>query len=155
MQPIQHTEISRESSNLFSATEVAAAIGADLETINEWLEVGATDRAVFGGGQFSKYELQRAALIFELVKLGLPPSSARDIIWEMEDDLQQIWEEAISNRYKAYAIVIPKNQRKRLVFWCWKASTEKIAPHAQDHIMLPVSDILARVTDQTKQTRHH
>ena len=52
MQPIQHTEISRRGSNLFSASEVAETIGADLETINEWLEVGAIDRAVFGGGGF-------------------------------------------------------------------------------------------------------
>ena len=44
MQLIQHTEISRQSSNLFSASEVAETIGADLETKNEWLEVGAIDR---------------------------------------------------------------------------------------------------------------
>ena len=155
MQPIQHTEILRDSPNLFSATEVAATIGADLRTINEWLEVGAIDRAVFGGGQFSKYELQRAALIFELVKLGFPPSTAKDVIWEMEDELQQIWGEAISNRYKAYAIVIPNKQKKRLVFWCWKASTEESAPLAQDHIILPVSEILARVADQAKLRRQH
>jgi hypothetical protein len=52
----------------------------NLETINEWLEVGAIDRAVFGGGLFSKYELQRAAVAFEMVKLGLAPR-ARDVIW--------------------------------------------------------------------------
>jgi hypothetical protein len=148
-------QISRESRNLFSATEVAATIGADLETINEWLEVGAIDRAVFGGGQFSKYEIQRAALIFELVKVGLTPSSARDVIWEMEDDLQRIWGETVSSRYKAYAIVIPSKQKRRLVFWCWKASTEKFDPPAQDHIILPVSDILTRIAHQTKQTHHH
>ena len=50
MQP--NTEISHRSSNLFSATEVAETIGTDLETINEWLEVGAIDRAVFGAGRF-------------------------------------------------------------------------------------------------------
>ena len=105
--------------------------------------------------QFSKYEMQRAALIFELVKLGLSPSCAREVIWEMEDDLQQIWGEDISNRYKAYAVVIPNKQKKRLVFWCWKASTERIDSTAQGHIVLPVSDILARVTDQTKQARQH
>src|SRR5215471_8906539 len=86
-----NTEISHRSSNLFSATEVAETIGTDLETINEWLEVGAIDRAVFGGGRFSKYELQRTALTFEMVKLGLAPSRARDVVWEMEYDLQQIW----------------------------------------------------------------
>jgi hypothetical protein len=66
-----HTEISHRSPNLLSAAEVAETIGTDLETINEWLEVGAIDRAIFGGGWFSKYELQRAALTFEMVKLGV------------------------------------------------------------------------------------
>ena len=106
------------SPNLFSATEVAETIGTDLETINQWLEVGAIDRAVFGGGRFSKYELQRAALTFEMVKLGLAPSHARGIVWEMEYDLQEIWAGAISNQYKAYALVIPNKQNKWLVFWC-------------------------------------
>ena len=74
MQPVQPTEASRQSINLFSATEVAETIGANLETINSWLEVGAIDRAVFGGGRFSKYELQRAALTFEMViVVKLPP----------------------------------------------------------------------------------
>src|SRR5262249_19769910 len=117
-----HTEISHRGSNLFSATEVAETIGTDLETINEWLEVGAIDRAVFGGGRFSKYELQRAALTFEMVKLGLAPSRARDVVWEMEHDLQQIWAGTISNQYTAYAILIPNKQNKWLVFWCWTAS---------------------------------
>ena len=145
MQP--NTEISHRSSNLFSAIEVAETIGTDLETINEWLEVGAIDRALFGGGRFSKYELQRAALTFELVKFGLPPSSARDVVWEMEYDLQQIWAGTISNQYKAYAVVIPNRQKKWLVIWCWKVSTEEIDPSPQSHIILPISDILARVTN--------
>jgi len=155
VRPIQPTEISRQRTNLFSATEVAETIGADLETINAWLEVGAIDRAVFGGGRFSKYELQRAALTFELVKFGLPPSSARDVVWEMEYDLQQIWTETIANQYKAYAIVIPNKQKKWLVIWCWKVSTEEIDPSAQSYIILPVSDILARVTNETEQVCQH
>ena len=153
MQP--HTEISHRGPNLFSATEVAETIGTDLETINQWLEVGAIDRAVFGGGRFSKYELQRAALTFEMVKLGLAPSRARSIVWEMEYDLQEIWAGAISNQYKAYALVIPNKQNKWLVFWCWSASKEEIEPPAPGHIILPVSDILARVTNETELARQH
>jgi len=149
-----HTEISRESHNLFSAEEVAETIGADLETVNEWLEVGAIDRAIFGGGQFSKYELHRAALVFELVKFGLPPSCAKDVIREMEYDLQQVWGRMPSH-FKAYVIIIPTS-RKWLVSWCWKSSTETIDPlPMEDHIILPVSDILARVTTETKQVRGH
>ena len=64
LQPIQHAEIARQSTNLFSATEVAETIGTDLETINAWLEVGAIDRAVFGGGlsrRSTKPQSQRLA----------------------------------------------------------------------------------------------
>jgi len=147
-----HTEILRESHNLFSAEEVAETIGADPETVNEWLEVGAIDRAIFGGGQFSKYELHRAALVFELVKFGLSPSCAKDLIREMEYDLQQIWSR-IPSSFKAYLILIP-TRRKWLVSWLWKPSTEAIDRlPLEDHIILPVSDILARVTDETKQVR--
>ena len=155
MQAIQSTEVSRQSTNLFSATEVAETIGADLETINAWLEVGAIDRAVFGGGRFSKYELQRAALTFELVKFGLSPRCARDVVWEMEYDLQQIWAGTISNRYKAYAIVIPNKQKKWLVIWCWKLTSEEIELSSQSHIIFPVSDILARITNDTGQPHQH
>jgi hypothetical protein len=65
-------------------------------------------------------------------------------------DLQQIWGEAISKQYKAYAIVIPNKQKKWLVFWCWKTSTEEIEPTARGDIILPVSDILARVANQNQ-----
>ena len=50
----QHTEVSRRSPNLFSATEVAARIGADLETVTDWLEIGAIDRAVLAVVSFQK-----------------------------------------------------------------------------------------------------
>ena len=153
MQLTQPTEVSRQSTNLFSATEVAETIGADLETIDAWHQVGAIDRAVFGGGRFSKYELQRAALTFELVKFGLSPSSARDVVWEMEYDLQQIWAGTISNQYKAYAVVIPNRQKKWLVIWCWKVSSEEIDPSPGSHIILPISDILARINNDTEQAR--
>jgi hypothetical protein len=150
----QHTEASRRSLNLFSLTEVAARIGADLETVTDWVQIGAIDRAVFGGGRFSKNELLRAALVFELVKFGLSPSCARDIVREMEYDLQQIWE-GIARHFKAYAILIPTN-RKWLISWCWmRPAVELDLFPEEDQIILPVSDILGRVTDETKQVRHH
>ncbi len=148
----QHTEASRQSLNLFSVTEVAARIGADLGTVTDWVQIGAIDRAVFGGGRFSKNEVLRAALVFELVKFGLSPSCARDIVREMEYDLQ-FW---VGNprHFKAYAIVIPTN-RKWLVSWCWMRPAELDIFHLEDQIILPVSDILGRVTDETKQVSQH
>ena len=146
-----HTEISRQSANLFSAEQVAKTIGADLETINEWLDVGAVDRAVFGGGRLSRYELHRVALVFELVKLGFSPSCARDIVREMEYDLQLVWTR-IPSDFKAYAIIIPAG-RKWLVSWCWKKSSEQqidLFP-MKGCIVLPVSDTLTRITNETKR----
>jgi hypothetical protein len=90
-----------------------------------------------------------------MVKHGLAPACARDVVWEMEYDLQQIWGETISKQYKAYAIVIPNKQKKWLVFWCWKRSTEEIESAVQGHIILPVSEILARVATQTEQAHQH
>ena len=147
------TGVPRQSGNLFSAEEVAKTIGADPKTVSKWLEVGAIDRAVFGGGQFSKNELLRAALVFDLVKVGLSPSCAKDIIREMEYDLQQIWE-TIPSRFKAYAMVIPTG-RKWLVSWFWTRSLAIDRPAMEGHIILPVSDILERLTDESKRARGH
>jgi hypothetical protein len=125
-----------------------------LETVTDWVEVGAIDRTVFGGGRFSKKRTLRAALIFELVKFGVSPPSARDIVREMEYDLQQIWGE-IPRLFKAHAIVISTN-KKWLVSWCWMRPAKEIDPFLlEDEIILPVSDILDRVTDETKQVRQH
>ena len=131
-------------------TEVAARIGADLETVTDWVEVGAIDRAVFGGGRFSKNELLRAPWS----SFGLSPSCARDIVREMEYDLQQIWR-GIPRYFKTYAIVIPTN-RKWLVFWCRMRPAKEIDPFpVEDQVILPVSDILNRVADETKEVRQH
>jgi hypothetical protein len=145
-----HTEISRQSTNLFSAEQVAKAVGTDLETVHEWIDVGAVDRATFGGGQFSRNELHRVALVFELVKFGFSPSCARDIVREMEYDLQLVWTR-IPSDFKAYAIIIPAG-RKWLVSWCWKKSSEQTDPFpANDYIILPVSDTVTRITNETKR----
>ena len=142
------TEISRQNPKLLSAEQVAKAIGTDLETVNEWIDVGAVDRATFGGGQFSRYELHRAALVFELVKFGFSPSCARDIVREMEYDLQLVWTR-IPSDFKAYAIIIPAG-RKWLVSWCWKKSSDQIdSLPMKGHIVLPVSDTLTRITNET------
>jgi hypothetical protein len=115
----------------------------------QWIDVGAVDRAVFGGGQFSRYELHRVALVFELVKFGFSPSGARDIVREMEYDLQLVWTR-IPSDFKAYAIIIPAG-RKWLVSWCWMRPAAEIDPFpVEDQIILPVSDILDRVADETK-----
>ncbi len=149
-----HTEISRQSPDLFSAEQLAKTIGADLDIVREWLDAGAIDRAIFGGGQFSKYELIRTALVYELVKLGMSPCCAKEIIREMEYDLQRIWEGTPSH-FKAYALLIP-TRRKWLVSWCWNKSSEQIDQLLTEGcVVLPVSDTVARITNEAKQVRRH
>jgi len=148
-----HTAISHQSPNLFSAEQVAKTIGADLETVNEWLGVGAIDRAVFGGGQFSKIRNTQSGIglrtgemwnFATLRKRNHSRNGIRPEIWER-----------IPSHFKAYAIVIPTS-RKWLVSWCWKKSSEQIDPlPAEDHIVLPVSDTLARIAKKAKQFRGH
>ena len=46
-----HTEISRQSPNLYSAEQVARTIGADLETVKEWLDVDETVEAANRAGK--------------------------------------------------------------------------------------------------------
>jgi hypothetical protein len=88
------------------------------------------------------------ALVFELVKFGFSPSCARDIVREMEYDLQLVWTR-IPSDFKAYAIMIPAG-RKWLVSWCWKKSLDQIdSLPMKDHIVLPVSDTLTRITNET------
>ena len=141
-----HNRISRHNPNLFSAEQIAKAIGADLETVNQWIDVRAVDRAIFGGGRFSRYELYRAALVFELVKFGFAPSDARGVVREMEYDLQLVWTR-IPSDFKAYALLIPVG-RKWLVSWCWKKSSDQIhSLPMKGHIVLPVSDTLTRITN--------
>jgi hypothetical protein len=57
-------------------------------------------------------------------------------------DLQQVWTNTPSH-FKAYALVIPTG-RKWLVSLCSKIPVE-------DHIVLPISDTLTRITNETRQ----
>jgi hypothetical protein len=70
---------------------------------------------------------------------------ARDIVREMEYDLQLVWT-TIPSHFKAYAIIIPAG-RKWLVSWCWKKSSDQM----ESHIVLRVSDALTHVTNETKR----
>jgi hypothetical protein len=88
------------------------------------------------------------ALIFELVKFGFSPSCARDIVREMEYDLQLVWTR-IPTDFKTYAIIITAG-RRWLVSCCWKKSSDQIDMlPMKGHIVLPVSDTLTRITNET------
>ena len=94
---------------LVSGTELAEIVGIDLETVDNWLRRGIISRASVGGRQlrsrlFSLDEVYRAALIKELVTLGLGPSSASEavnVLWKKWDK-----KEALAGR-NLFAVVLP------------------------------------------------
>ena len=96
-----------------SAAELAEIIGTDLETVNNWIRRGIITRTPIGrrplrNRLFSKEEVYKTALKNELVKLGISPSPASDVV----NTLWKDWDgkEPPDNR-KLYAVVLPK-QRK-------------------------------------------
>jgi hypothetical protein len=69
----------------FTSAELAEAIGADLETIKNWVRRGIISRARIGGRRmpnrlFSSEEVYKTAVTYELVKLGLAPSAATEAV---------------------------------------------------------------------------
>jgi phage terminase Nu1 subunit (DNA packaging protein) len=76
-------KLAPDSTVLVSASELAEIIGADFETVNNWVRRGIISRAPIGGRQlrarlFSTEEVYKAALTNELVRLGIQPSSASE-----------------------------------------------------------------------------
>jgi hypothetical protein len=84
MKPLPHEDA------LFTLAELAEAIGADLETIKNWVRRGIIRRALVGGRQmsnrlFSADAISQAAITYALVESGLAPSAASKAvksIWE-------------------------------------------------------------------------
>jgi hypothetical protein len=74
---------------LFTLAELAGAIGADVETVKNWVRRGIVSRARVGGRQmrtrlFTAPDVYQTAVMYELVKLGLAPSAATQaakVIW--------------------------------------------------------------------------
>ena len=68
---------------------------------------------------FSTEEVYRAALIFELIKLGLPPSSASDAINEL---WKGWWAKELSEGKKVFAMMVPTGD-KWSASMCWQKSS--------------------------------
>jgi hypothetical protein len=141
-----------------SAAELAEVIGTDLLTLNNWIRRGIIRRTPIGGRQvksrlFANEEVYKAALTNELVKLGLPPSSASDAV----NTLWKDWDRReLPGDQKLYAIVLPIkgkltvalcSQKKsrgalyRFKFGGNKSSVEIELPH-QAFAVIPISDVL-------------
>jgi hypothetical protein len=145
----------------FSSTELAEAIGADLETIKNWLRRGIISRARIGGRQmpnrlFSADEVYKTAVKYELVKLGLPPSSAAEAvntIWEQCDRKDSFADKQI------YAVLLPTDDKWTAVL-CWQReqggalykftrstarSREKIRLPDRAFAVVPITGTLTRI----------
>jgi hypothetical protein len=132
----------------------------DLETINNWIRRGIISRTPIGGrGQlrnrlFSTDEVYKTALTSELVKLGIAPSSAHEVV----NALWKEWDRKnLPEGGKFYAVLFPTDD-KWMVAMCWQKqsggpvykaakstgnkSPQEMALPSKPFVMVPISDIL-------------
>jgi hypothetical protein len=146
------------SDALLSAGELAEVIGVDLDTVHNWLQRDIIERATVGGRKlrsrlFSTKQAHKAALLSELVALGIAPSSASDAVNELWGELNR--KEIVDGR-NVHAIIVRKNE-KWMVKLCWrnqsrgpfnKWSSSKPSETEIPHVtfaVVPISDVLGRV----------
>jgi hypothetical protein len=106
---------------LFNSAELAEVIGADLETIKNWVRRGVISRTPLGGRQmpnrlFTAEEVYKTAVKYELVKLGLPPSSAANAV-------NSIWKQCkthdLLGTKQVCAVLFPADD-KWTTLLCWQ-----------------------------------
>jgi hypothetical protein len=148
---------------LFTSAELAEAIGADLETIKNWVRRGIISRARIGGRQmpnrlFSADEVYRTAVIYELVKLGLAPSVATEAastIWGQCDgndffENKQIYAILFPTDDKWITVLCSQREEGGPLFKFTRSSTarsqEKIRLPDRAFAVVPITDTLTRIT---------
>jgi hypothetical protein len=149
-----------DSRALVSVTELAEIIDSDPTTIDNWLRRKIISRAPLVGRKlrnrmFSAEEVYKTALKYELVKLGIPPSSASNAI-------NEFWKEwdrkELPEGRRLYAMLAPRDG-KWTVLLCWQEisggavyktgkSPVEIRLPKQASAVLPISDVLERVANQ-------
>src|SRR5262249_4540603 len=156
----ERMKILRDPTVLLSAAELGDSVGIDLETVNNWIRRGIISRAPIGGRQlryrlFSTEEVYKTAFKNELVKLGIPPSSASNAVNEFWKE----WDKKESPEGRIYAVLEPRDG-KWTALLCWqkisggplykigKSSTskpEEIELPMQAFAMLSISELVTRV----------
>jgi MerR HTH family regulatory protein len=147
---------------LFTSAELAEAIGADPETIKNWVRRGIISRTRIGGRQmpnrlFSADEVYKTAVRYELVKLGLAPSAATEAV-------NTIWDQCngtdILKEKDVYAILFPIDEKWTTVFCSQREQggplykLPKLAARSLETIrlpdrafaMVPITGTLTRIT---------
>jgi len=154
----------RKSPTLITSFELAEIVGADQETINNWIRRGMISRAAIGGRQlrarlFSTEEVYKAVITNDLVRLGIQPSSAS----EAANAIWKEWEGKVAPEgRKLYALVLPRKEGWTVELCSRKASggplyrwgrtggkpTGEVELPKRAFAVLPISDILGRVSDK-------
>ena len=149
-----------------SAAELAEIIGADLETVNNWIRRGIINRTPIGrrplrNWLFSKEEVYKSALKQELVRLGISPSSASEAVNAFWKDW---YKKGPPGNRKLYAVILPKNgkltfalctqQKSGGSLYKYKAgakSTAEMDLPQQAFAVLPISGVLGRTDSRLSE----
>jgi MerR-like DNA binding protein len=107
-------------SPVVTSVELANILGVELEWVKNWFRRGVIERATIGGRQlrsrlFSKDEVYKAALIHELVKLGIAPSIAGEAVSGLWMKWQSVHAPNGENMYAA--LLTDKRTRDSVLFW--------------------------------------
>ena len=158
-------KILRDPVVLVSAAELGEVIGADLETVKNWIRREIITRAPIGGRQlrnrlFSADEVYKTALKNELVKLGIPPSQASEAV-------NALWKEwgknDVPEGWKVYAVLWLSNDKWNVILCSQKISggplykfgksksTEEMELPKQTCALIPISEIMERVSSKLSE----
>ena len=147
---------------LVSAAELGEVIGADPETINNWIRHRIISRAPIGGRQLARHrlftteEVYKAALTNELVKLRVPPSPASRAANEVWKELNKI--ELLDGK-TIYAMVLPSGDGWTASL-CWQSRSggplhgmgkREIELPKRAFAMIPMRDVLGDVTNKLQK----
>jgi hypothetical protein len=144
------------SDTLVSSAELAQVAGIDLDTVNNSLKRGIISRSPIGGRQmknrlFQMETVYKAAFIADLVKLGIPPSTAADAV----NELWKQWAgKQPSDGRRLYGVLMPSDA-KWTVLMAWQGpsggplyklgKSGEIDLPKQAFSVLPISDVFERV----------
>ena len=147
---------------LVSAAELGDAIGAEPETVNNWIRHDIISRAPIGGRQVARHrlftmeEVYKAALTNELVKLRVPPSPASRAANEVWKELNKI--ELLDGK-TIYAMILPSGDGWTASL-CWQSRSggplhgmgkREIELPKRAFAMIPMTDVLGDVTNKLQK----
>jgi hypothetical protein len=156
--PKRPTTFAPDSTTLVSSAELAQVAGIDLDAVNNWLQRGIISRSPIGGRQmknrlFQMETVYKTAFIADLVKVGIPPSTAADAV----NELWRQWggKEPVEER-RLYALIVPTDGNWAVLLASQKPwggalhrlgrSSGEIELPKQAFSVIPISDVLERVS---------